>query len=61
MEELEIEDRGYVRRVNLNRPHAGNALFRNVLLQFGEKSGNAESDTKSGAKAFCGGVDLKEL
>jgi len=69
MEELQRQDRGHVRILNLNRPSVSNALSHSLILQLVRAFGEADAEadvraivlTSSGDKAFCAGLDLKEL
>lgn len=61
------EQRGRLAVITLNRPHARNALSRNLLTRMHEILDWAESDPSVGVvvlagngPAFCAGADLKE-
>ena len=63
-----IEDKGAVRHITLNRPHAFNSFDREMGAAFQEALDNAGSDDsvrciviKGEGRAFCAGQDLKEV
>lgn len=67
MEELLIEDRGHVRWIKLNRPHAMNAITGLMLGELNEAFKPADDDPNvrvvvlaGEGRAFCAGLDLKQ-
>jgi enoyl-CoA hydratase len=64
---VDVETRGFVRLVTLNRPERRNALDRDMYRGIGEAFTSAEHDdavrvvvlTGAGDEAFCAGMDLK--
>lgn len=67
MVEVEVEDRGRVRLVRINRPEAANSLNSAVISGIGRAFTDAEIDdrvralvlTAAGERFFCAGLDLK--
>src|SRR5262245_6199049 len=67
MAEVEIEQRGAVRIVRINRPEARNALSPTVVSGLGTAVVEADADptvqaiiiTGTGDRAFCAGMDLR--
>ncbi len=67
MSDVQIEDRGPVRRIILNRPEVMNAITSEMLAELNEafKSADDDPDVRvvvlTGAgRAFCSGLDLKQ-
>jgi enoyl-CoA hydratase len=67
--ELLVHDEGRVRTLTLNRPDRMNAMTRSLQRELGEAVVDAGLDpavsvivlTGAGERAFCAGVDLKEI
>ena len=67
MAEVEIEDRGNVRWLKLNRPEVMNAITGEMLAQLNDELKRADDDPRvrvlvlTGAgRGFCSGLDLKQ-
>lgn len=65
---LQIESRGEIRIVTIDRPEALNALNAATLDEFGDVLASVEASrpraliiTGAGDRAFCSGADVKEL
>jgi enoyl-CoA hydratase/carnithine racemase len=69
MSDVEIEDRGPVRVLRINRPEARNALNAAVIAGLGRGVEAADRDpevraiviTGTGDRAFCAGMDLRDF
>jgi enoyl-CoA hydratase len=67
--DLQIEDRGYVRVLTINRPDRANAISTGLRDDLTEQVLRCRADrgvrviviAAAGPGAFCGGVDLKEI
>ncbi|SDH54264.1 enoyl-CoA hydratase-related protein [Pseudonocardia oroxyli] len=67
MAELEVERRGSVQILRINRPEARNALNTDVVVGLGTEIEKADDDreirsivlTATGDRAFCAGMDLR--